>query len=178
MTGWFKTIAAGGNLSEPHARALQREGFVVIPGPVPEANLAELAKAYDYEVLHADPADTGGGASTTRVHDFVNRGPAFDPVSLYPPVLEACCLIIQQPFKLSSLLARTLNPHKPPQRLHVDFPGDDLGWPMLGFILMVDEFRPENGATCFLPGSQGLKTPPNGTEDLVQACGPAGSMIV
>ena len=49
---------------------------------------------------------------------------------------------------------------------------------MLGYIFMVDEFRPENGATCFLPRSQGAKNQPETVDGLVQACGPAGSMIV
>ena len=49
---------------------------------------------------------------------------------------------------------------------------------MVGFIFMVDEFRPENGATCFLAGSHGAKNPPGSADKLVPACGPAGSMIV
>ena len=177
MDHWFNTIAAETKLAPSAVRDLRNEGFIVIPGPVPEAKLAELASAYDQAVLQADPADVGGGASTTRVHDFVNRGAEFDALYLHTPVLEASCRVIEQPFKLSSLLARTLNPQKPPQKLHVDFQSDEKGWPMVGFIFMVDEFRPENGATCFLPRSQGAKGPPEST-GLVQACGPAGSMIV
>ena len=178
MDHWFQTIAAGSNLTASSVQALLNEGFVVIPGAIPDASLAGLANAYDHAVLNADPSDVGRGSTTTRVHDFVNRGPAFDEVYLNAPVLEACCRVIGHPFKLSSLLARTLNPHKPPQKLHVDFPGDEQGWPMLGFILMVDEFRPENGATFFLLGSQGVEDPSEVSGSLVQACGPAGSMIL
>ena len=178
MDEWFNTIAAEANLALSAVRDLRNEGFVVIPGPVPESVLADLASAYDRAVLQADPADVGRGASTTRVHDFVNRGAEFDALYLHPPVLEACCRLIEQPFKLSGLLARTLNPQRPPQKLHVDFPIDEKGWPMLGFIFMVDEFRPENGATCFLPRSQWAKNHPETVDGLVQACGPAGSMIV
>lgn len=140
--------------------------------------MAELANAYDLAVLQADPADVGKGGSTTRVHDFVNRGAEFDSLYLHAPVLEACCQILGQPFKLSSLLARTLNPKKPGQRLHVDFPADKNGWPMVGFIFMIDDFGPENGATCFLPGSQGSKCIHDLPDSLVRACGRAGSMIV
>ena len=75
-------------------------------------------------------------------------------------------------------------PHSQPQGLHVDFAADDRGWPMLGFILMIDEFRAENGATRFVRASQGWRpredadqlTPPEGVP--VPACGPAGSVIV
>lgn len=30
---------------------------------------------------------------------------------------------------------------------------DSADWPLVGFILMIDEFRPDNGATRFVPGS-------------------------
>ena len=30
-------------------------------------------------------------------------------------------------------------------------------WPLVGFILMVDEFRPDNGATRFVPGRTGAE---------------------
>src|SRR5262249_32487016 len=51
------------------------------------------------------------------------------------------------------------------------------GWPMVGFILMIDDFTHENGATCFALGSQGMEALP-ASFSLVQACGPAGSVIV
>ena len=117
------------------------------------------------------------GSTTTRVRDFVNRGAEFDNLYLYPPILQACCRVIEQPFKLSTMHARTLRPQTPAQRLHVNFAGDAKGWPMVGFILMIDEFTPKNGATCFIPGSQGMEAAPS-TSSLVRACGPAGSVIV
>jgi Phytanoyl-CoA dioxygenase (PhyH) len=178
MDHYFDAIAAGKDLAQSGMQALQKDGFIVITGPVPGSKMDALASAYDLAVLQADPADVGEGGATTRVHDFVNRSKEFDDLYLHAPLLEACSQVIRQPFKLSNLLARTLNPQRPAQKLHVDFPGDENGWPMVGFIFMVDEFRPENGATYFLPGSQGLNCPPDIAGSLVQACGPAGSMIV
>jgi len=70
-------------------------------------------------------------------------------IYIYQPILEACCRIMGQPCKLSSLLARTLRPGSREQTLHVDFKPDAEGWPMIGFIFMVDEFRHDNGATRF-----------------------------
>ncbi len=53
---------------------------------------------------------------------------------------------------------------------------------MLGFIVMIDEFRDENGATRFLPGSHrsaiDASGQPQAAEHLLAACGPAGSVIV
>ena len=40
-----------------------------------------------------------------------------------------------------------------PQALHVDVGRHAAEWPLVGFILMVDDFRPDNGATRFVPGS-------------------------
>ena len=63
---------------------------------------------------------------------------------------------------------------------------DSADWPLLGFILMIDEFRQENGATRFVPESHHWLTAPEGSlADLradragqVLACGPAGSLLI
>jgi Phytanoyl-CoA dioxygenase (PhyH) len=174
---WFRSIAAGTRLSSETLHALRNDGFVVMPGPAQPARLAELARLYDEAVSGATSDDSRIGSTTTRVRDFVNRGAEFDDLYLYPPILEACCRVIEQPFKLSTMHARTLQPRTAAQGLHVDFPSDAQGWPMVGFIFMIDEFTLKNGATCFMPGSQGLETPP-AEASLVPACGPAGSVIV
>ena len=122
------------------------------------------------------------GSTSTKVNDFVNRGAEFDDLYVFPPLLEACCRVIGRPFKLSSLHARTLRPGSPAQELHVDVRRDSADWPLLGFILMVDEFRPDNGATRFVPGSHRWSgTPEDTLSDLraehdgqVLACGKAG----
>jgi hypothetical protein len=171
-------------LSASTRKALADVGFVVISGPVPGHHLASLAEAYDAAVAGADPSDVGIGSATTRVHDLVNRGPAFDPLYVHPPVLEACELIIQQPFRLSAMSARTLRARSPAQDLHVDYNSDAAGWPMLGFIFMLDDFRPDNGATRFVPGSQHRSTLAGVVDcradhvEQILACGPAGSMVV
>lgn len=186
MHDWYGVIEAGCELSADAARELRDVGFVVIPGPVGPGGLARLAEAYDAAVAAACPEDVSVGSTTTRVHDLVNRGPEFDALYVYPPVLEACCRVIGRPFKLSTLLARTLRQHTKAQALHVDFGRDDEGWPMVGFILMVDEFRRDNGATRFVPGSHRWPAAADRLageraadfEVQVPACGPAGSVII
>jgi hypothetical protein len=173
-----------GVLSASARQALVDAGFVVIPGPIPGDHLEHVSEAYDIAVASADAADVGIGRTTTRVHDFVNRDPAFDPLYVHPPVLEACEFIIKQPFRLSQMAARTLRAGSPAQDLHVDYASDAAGWTMLGFIFMVDDFRPDNGATRFVPGSHrspdlaGIVDLRSDHEEQVLACGPAGSMIV
>src|SRR4030095_105912 len=97
---------------------------VIIPGPVARDRLAQMAAAYDSAVACASSEDLAIGSTTTRVHDFVNRGSEFDELYVYQPVLEACCRIIERPFRLSTMLARTVRPCSPAQALHVDFERD------------------------------------------------------
>jgi hypothetical protein len=177
MDNWFASISAETQLSSEAAYALDTDGFIVLPGPALRASLAELAHLYDEAVSGAARDDIEVGSTTTRVRDFVNRDAAFDELYLYPPMLQACCRVIKQPFKLSTVHARTLRARTPAQRLHLDFPSDVRGWPMVGFILMIDDFTPENGATYFALGSQGKEVLP-ASSSLVQVCGPSGSVIV
>jgi ectoine hydroxylase-related dioxygenase (phytanoyl-CoA dioxygenase family) len=126
--------------------------------------------------------------STTRVSDFVNRGPEFDKLYLHSPALKACCHIIGTPLTLCTMHARTLRPRSPAQDLHVDYERDSRGWTMVGFIFMIDEFRDDNGATRFVPGSHLWSEIPQellGDRDRkadypaqVLACAPAGSTVL
>jgi hypothetical protein len=180
---WYDVIASESELPPDAARQLGNLGFVILPGPVLPGGSARLSEAYDRAVSTADPADVSI-RSSTRVHDFVNRGPEFDGIYVYGPLLAACRRIIGRPFKLSTMLARTLEPGAPEQQLHVDVQREADGWPLVGFILMVDEFRAENGATRFVPCSQWLPEEPGeltmdtACEEPVLARGPAGSMII
>ena len=110
MDDWFSSISAETRLRASAIYDLRKDGFVVIPGPVPTAKLAELAHSYDRAVSQAPPDDIAAGSTTIRVSDFVNSSSDFDDLYLDPPILQACCRVIEQPFKLSTMLARTLKP--------------------------------------------------------------------
>jgi Phytanoyl-CoA dioxygenase (PhyH) len=186
MSDWFSRCATGNALPKAAASELEERGFVVLPGPVPSERMDRLADAYTAILASATGDDVRVGSTSTKVGDFVNRGTEFDGVYVFPPLLEACCLVIGRPFKLSSLTGRTLRPHTPAQELHVDVRRESPDWPLLGFILMIDAFRPDNGATRFVPSSHRWSSNPENTmsdlraihEDQVFACGPAGSLIV
>lgn len=181
----YRLIAAESHLPAGAARQLQDDGFIVMPGPTISGGLESLSHTYDHAVAMADSADVGVSIST-RVTDFVNRGAAFDAVYVYPPLLAACCSILGGPFKLSGTRTRTLEPGAPVEALHVDVKAGADGWPIVGFIMMVDEFDIENGATRFVPGSHlQLRDPSEAVSNLrdaheseVLACGPAGSIII
>lgn len=186
MQDWFSIIGTGCELTASAIQDLRDVGFVVIPGPVAPDRLAQLAAAYDSAVASASSDDMKIGSSTTRVRDFVNRGSMFDELYVYQPVLEACCRVIERPFRLSTMHARTLRPRMQAQALHADYERDTDGWTMVGFIFMVDEFRHNNGATRFIPGSHNWSAVPDRLmndpradyENQIVACGAAGSMIV
>jgi Phytanoyl-CoA dioxygenase (PhyH) len=183
---WFSAISEIRELPSNAATALREHGFTVIDGPVPASRMRTLAEAFDAAIDLATGDDLRVGSTTTRVSDFVNRGAAFDDLYTYPRLLEACCVVIGRPFKLSSFLARTVRPHQPAQGLHVDVQAGSADWPLFGFILMIDEFRPDNGATRFVPGSHRQPGPLNDAAadpsadhpEQVLACGHAGSLVI
>ena len=173
-----------GTLPSSAAEDLDRTGFAVIPGPFPAERCGAIADAYDAAVDSAVDADVRVGATSTRVTDFVNRGPVWDPVYVYPPLLDAAARVVGRAFTLSSFHARTLHAGADVLDIHVDVERDSSDWPLLGFILMIDEFSARNGATRFLPGSHRWPRSPRGARlqdhgpELVSACGPAGSLLV
>lgn len=186
MLDLLREIVARRDLATDALLKLQEQGFVVIPGPVPPERMYALANAYTAAMASATSDDIRNGSTSTRVIDFVNRGSQFDGLYIFPALLEACYHMIGPSFKLSSLTARTLRPFSTSQELHVDVQRDSTDWPLVGFILMVDEFRPDNGATRFVPGShRWLGTPTDTMSDVranderqVLACGAAGSLLV
>jgi hypothetical protein len=186
MNDWFEAISTTRALSSDSARELSQRGFTVIPDAVPPARFQQLRDAYDDALSSASGADLRVGSTTTRLGDFVNRGEEVDAIYTFPPLLDACCRVIDRPFKLSSLHARTLRPRSRNGKLHVDVQRGSADWPLVGFILMVDDFRPENGATRFVPGSHrwplspqtNLSELPDEHPEQVQACGVAGSLII
>ncbi len=187
MQDWFRAISDSCSLSANVLRELDDIGFVVIPNAVTSDDLPQLVSAYDSAVASASPDDKKIGSVTTRVNGVLNQGAEFDGLYVYQPLLEASYHLIGRPFKLSSMHARTLHPYSPAQRLHIDFKANEERFPLVGFILMIDDFRKDNGATRFVPGSHKWTAVPDElpTECLVDyenqtvlACGQAGSMIV
>jgi hypothetical protein len=187
MDRWFDAIRDGGRLPADTASALTGAGFAVLPGPVPPEALPDLVSAYDAVMAAAaGTADHRVGSTTTRLFDLVNRGAVFDAIYVHPPLLESAARVIGRPFRLSAMLARTLRPGSAAQELHTDLPRDDPARPMVGFILMLDPFRPDNGATRLVPGSHRwpevpgavMADPRAACAGEVLACGPAGALLV
>jgi Phytanoyl-CoA dioxygenase (PhyH) len=149
----FQKIRSGRTLPSQSVRQLVESGFVVVPGPLSGDPLNELTATYDEVIAVAAGPDFKIGGTTNCMSDLLSYTSVFDDVFLYPPLLEACSHIIGEPFKLSSFSARTLRARTPAQELHADLARGSEDAPLLGFILMIDSFREENGATRFVPTS-------------------------
>jgi ectoine hydroxylase-related dioxygenase (phytanoyl-CoA dioxygenase family) len=186
MQDWFDMLSSTSELSASAIKELSDIGFAIIPGPVATEHLTTLVAAYDAAIATAKEEDVKNGSTSTRIRDFVNRGAKFDDLYIYRPVLEACCRVIGRPFRLSTMHARTVRARSQAQVLHVDYARDAIGWTMIGFIFMVDEFSGDNGATRFLPASHHWSNVPDKIikdsqedyENQILACGPPGSMII
>jgi len=162
---------------------LSERGYMVTSGPFEGADLTAIMSALECAVAEALPHQIKRGSSGTnvRVDGLLPKAPRLEALFTHPPVLVAAKGLTGV-FRLSSFHVRTVLPGSSAQLLHQDVRPHADGWPLLGFIFMVDDFTPENGATRFVPGSQELEDMP---EELLRshpyeehACGPAGSMIL
>lgn len=182
----FRTICESHRLHSEQAHQLESAGFVVLPSIIPEKEMLILQQAYEVAMALGEGSDYNIGSSTTRLYGLINRGTPFESLYRISALLAASCLVIRAPFKLSSMLGRTLRAHTEAQELHRDLGRDSDAIPMIGFIVMVDDFRPDNGATRFVPGSHLVKESPGQlltdlsahVEPQVLACGAAGSVVI
>ncbi len=183
---FFQHLRAQNALPPQAVALLNMNGLLTIPGPFSGDGLRSLAEAYDRIMAEACGPDLKIGSSTTRMSDLLSFSSLFDEVFLHPPLLEACSHFIGGPFQLSSFLARTLRPGTPAQELHADLSRTSQDAPLFGFILALDAFEKENGATRFIPGShQWPDVPTDGLPDLrapypgeIVALGEPGMMIL
>jgi len=96
-----------GRLSKAKLRRSLRRGYTIRPTRLPESETSSIAAQIS------------------------------DGLYMHPPILKAHCRIINEPFRLSKMLARTLRQGLPAQNLHADFERDSHGWTIVNFISMV-----------------------------------------
>ena len=167
MADWFATLAARKGMPTDAADALAECGFVILPGPVPTEEMPRLQAAYHTAVARAAAADVGVGRASMRVNDFVNRGARLRR-RVYLAARRRRLLSGDRAAVPAQRPARADAPAAAPaQELHADVPRTSDAWPMVGLILMIDDFRVDNGATRFVPGSQRWTAAP---ADVVADC--------
>jgi hypothetical protein len=158
-----------------------RQGFAVVEGAIPHVERNRIFAAFEHAIEAADRSRIRQGSTTIRVDGLLEQDLSLSAILTTPCLLEAAAELIEGPFKLSSFLARNVRPWSVAQPLHQDVMPNEDGWPLLGYIFMIDDFREDNGATRFVSGSQmKASIPPKLLGDLGEqyACGPAGSMIL
>jgi len=126
---------------------------------------------------------------TRRLANLVARGELFEQVVADPQLLAYVGLVLSEQFKLSSLNARSANPHSDwVQPLHCDTGAlpDEHGYSVCNVVWMLDDFTTENGAVRLVPGShrlgrlpqEVLSDPAASHPDEVLVLGRAGTVVV
>lgn len=173
-------------------RQLDEEGYVLLEGAMGAPLLAAL-RARILE-LYEEEGDRAGHefkteAQAHRLANLVDKGEVFRTAILHPLVLEGVRHVLGPQIKLSSLNARSADPHSDAgQPLHVDMGAlpDASGFWVCNTIWLLDDFTPENGATRLVPGSHRWNARPQDVladplaphPQEVLLTGPAGSIAV
>jgi ectoine hydroxylase-related dioxygenase (phytanoyl-CoA dioxygenase family) len=163
---------------------LLEKGFAVVPGPFGPGELTGVLSDVDRAIDQCPSGDvyTGSTGTNVRMEGLLDRAPSLAAVFTHPLLLKVASKKIGGPFRLSSFHLRTVLPGAEAQVLHQDVaPGED-GWPLIGFMFMVDEFSAQNGATRFVSGTESLASMPEilkrAHPDEERACGGPGSMVI
>ena len=146
-------------LTDADRRQLDEEGYLVLPGLMTPELLGALRRRI--EELFAEEGSLAGSEfkqepEARRLANLVNKGDIFEDVILTPRVLECMAHILGPRFKLSSLNARSTDPHSASgQPLHADSGAiaDGAGYFVANSVWLLDDFTSENGATRFVAGS-------------------------
>ena len=142
-----------------HRESLARDGYLVVSGllqpGLPGAVLAELERLYDQEGVGAG-AEFRQEPGSRRLANLVGKSDLLASCVALPRLLSYIVTVVGPELKLSSLNARSANPHNGVcQPLHADGGArpDGRGSWVCNSIWMLDDFRPDNGPLRVVPGS-------------------------
>jgi len=153
-------------LTTSEKQQLDDAGFVMLAAAPPATLIDELADRI--EQLYRVEGDQAGAEfkqepGCRRLANLGNKGDVFQRALLWPPLLEAVRHVLGAEFKLSSLNARSVNPHwDRGQPLHTDMGAipDERGYWVCNSVWLLDDFTAENGAIRLIPGSHRWGTRP------------------
>jgi hypothetical protein len=150
-------------IPEGHHRALDRRGFVQLPGALPLRLCGRLLDRL--EALYAAEGERAGSEfrqepGARRLANQVDKDLAGDPLFAgcidHPALVPYVAAVIGDRFKLSSLNARSANPENAEvQPLHADGGAlpDTRGFWVCNLLVMLDDFTADNGALRVVPGT-------------------------
>ncbi len=171
---------------------LQREGFLAIPGFFSDSLRRSLIERV--EELYAQEGERAGSEfrgepGTRRLANLADKGEIFRDVFANAEILGYIGHLLRPRFKLSSLNARSAEPHEQGhQPLHVDqgLLPDAGGAVVANVVWMLDDFTPDNGAMRAVPRThlsgrrpqEALADPNAAHPDEVLVTGRAGTVCV
>jgi len=179
-------------VSTADRRLLAERGYVKLDGFIAPERRRRLADRIA-ELFAAEGAAAGAEfrqePGARRLANLVDKGDVFVECVIDPGVREYVGHVLGARFKLSSLNARSANPHgEDAQPLHVDAGAlpDERGYWVCNTVWMLDDFTTENGALRVVPGShRGGRRPQDALADLhaphadeVLVTGRAGDLVV
>lgn len=179
-------------MTELEKQSLSRDGYVVLEGFMSADLLGGLRQRVDE--LFDEEGERAGSEfkqepQSRRLANLVDKGEIFERVIAIPDVLKGVAEVLGQEFKLSSLNARSADPHSDwVQPLHADAGAvaDEKGYWVCNTVWMLDDFTNQNGAIRAVPGShqwrklpqQVLENPTAPHPDEILITGKAGTVVV
>jgi ectoine hydroxylase-related dioxygenase (phytanoyl-CoA dioxygenase family) len=157
MTAFRMDPSSAPTVDDPLLRALDDDGFAVIPG-VLDADAVGRARA-DLDAILADTAtgrDDFEGRNTRRVYKLFGRTRAFDCAATHPVVLGVLDRLLGR-YQLSSPAGIEIGPGERAQALHFDDSIYPIARPHPEIVATVMvplcDFNEMNGGTRLVPGS-------------------------
>jgi hypothetical protein len=179
-------------VGERQRRDLDERGFMLLRDFMDVGLLAELRGRV--EELFAEEGERAGAEfkqepGCRRLANLVDKGEVFRRLIALPAILGHVACVLGPDFKLSSLNARSVDPHSGPrQPLHADMAAlaDARGWWVCNTVWMLDDFTADNGALRVVPGShrfgrlppEALADPLAPHPDEILVTGRAGTVVV
>jgi hypothetical protein len=176
-------------LSPADKRQFDELGYLALPGFMSPALVSALRDRC--EALWAEEGDDAGAEfrpepGTRRLANLCDKGSLFVEMVTMPQILECIEHVIGPGYKLSSLNARSTNPHNgDAQPWHADAGAiiDERGSWVCNTIWMLDDFTEENGATRMVPRSHAWRRLPepgytDSRPDEALVLGEAGTVVV
>jgi ectoine hydroxylase-related dioxygenase (phytanoyl-CoA dioxygenase family) len=173
-------------------RQLDELGYLILPGFIAPDQRGRLTERL--EALFAEEGAQAGSEfrqepGARRLANLVDKDPIFAECIAVPEILAHVACVLGDRFKLSSLNARSANPHNGiDQPLHADGGAlpDERGFWVCNTVWVLDDFRADNGALRAVPGShragrlpaQALADPAVAHPDQVVVSARAGDLIV
>jgi ectoine hydroxylase-related dioxygenase (phytanoyl-CoA dioxygenase family) len=147
------------SLTNVERRQLEEEGFIVLEDFMEEslrtALRCRIEELFNEEGEHAG-SEFKQEQGCRRLANLVDKGEVFRSVIALPRLLAYIRCVLGPDVKLSSLNARSVNPHwVQAQPLHCDMSAvaDERGYWVCNSVWMLDDFTADNGAIRLVPGS-------------------------